>query len=120
MATWQLIGVCTPVKDLQFLEILPTGDFFKLTCIGVPANSASFLTLQEWRDKRPGQQMIAYPLREQVFRWGIAGQRLIAIRKSYPIRAAPDLEDYQVKLEEWQEEAIPPDPEVGLWLPGNP
>lgn len=119
MATWRSIGSLTPDKDSWlWFEVLARGNFFRLVCSGVQANSSSFLQLQDWPGQKPGPIKIVQPLREQVFHLGQAAPRLIAIRKAYPVRSAPDSQDYQVTLFEW-EEAPRTDPEVNLWVPGK-
>lgn len=119
MATWRPVGIITPVVDSWlWLEKLPSGNFFKLVCEGVLVNSRSFLQLQEWRASVAGPVKIIQPRREQVFTLGEPGNRLIAVRKAYPMKAVPDQQDYQIRLDEWVED-VTLDPKVGLWLPGK-
>lgn len=89
-----------------------------LKCDGILQGSQAIIQLQEWAGNRPGPIKPLKPLREQVFSLGVTGPRLLAIRKFYPPRAAPDQSDFQVSLFEWVEQPQT-DPEVGLWLPGK-
>lgn len=118
MATWRPVGIVTPADDSWlWLESQIRGSFFMLRCEGIPQGSQAIVQLQEWAGQRPGPIKPLKPLREQVFSMGAPGDRLIAIRKTYPPRVPPDQSEFQVSLFEWVE-AIKPDPEVKLWLPG--
>lgn len=130
MASWRPIGVIIPVSEnWQLLPHRPTGNFFRLTCLNVPHGSQSFIQFQEWRNQRPGPISAKVPLAEQCFEWGESGERLVSVRKGYPLRAPHDQEDYQICLEEWVEEERVERVEVAhdfvqneepkLWLPGN-
>lgn len=130
MASWRPVGVITPnTANWQLLPHRPVGNFFRLVCVGVPSASQSFIQFQEWRNQRPGPIYARSPLAEQCFEWGDPGERLVSVRKGYPLRAVRDQEDYQICLEEWVDDERPERVEVAhdfvqkeeprLWLPGN-
>ena len=122
----------TPIEgSWTVFESLAVGSFFRLSCVGIPGDSRAFLQFQEWRDQRPSPIKILHCVPQQLFHWGPGGERLITIRKAYPLKGGRDSEDFQVSLEEWshipdhpeQGDDIPvvevKPPEVNLWLPGS-